>query len=304
MPGSPKMSRRALKRDARNSLVALAFLAPNLLGFLAFMLIPIVSGLILSVFRWDGANPPVFVGAKNFARLLGDSGFLHSLGTTFIYTGLTVPATVILSLLFAVLLTKKIRGTALFRSVIFFPYVASIVAVSIVWQFLYSPEAGPINQALMRLGVADPPRWTSSKDSAIVSVAIMNVWRSVGYYMVLFIAGIQGIPATLYDAGQLDGANSAQRFWHITRPMLSPTTFFVVVISVINSFQAFTSIYVMTGGGPGEATQVLVFRIYEEAFVNSNFGYASAQATVLFAIVLGFTLFQFGSRERNVVYMA
>jgi multiple sugar transport system permease protein len=303
-PGSPWTRGRALRKDARNGLVALAFLVPNLAGFLAFMLIPIVSGIALSLFKWDGANTPVFIGVRNFTRLLRDSGFLKSLVTTFAYTGLTVPATVLLSLLFAVLLTRDVRGTTVFRSVIFFPYVASIVAVSIVWQFLYSPEAGPINQTLMWLGVADPPRWTSSKDTAIVAVSIMNVWRSAGYYMVLFIAGIQAIPTSLYDAGELDGANSAQRFWHITRPMLSPTTFFVLIISVINSFQAFTSIYVMTGGGPGEATQVLVFRIYEEAFVNTNFGYASAQATILFAIVLIFTIFQFGSRERNVVYMA
>ena len=296
--------RRAFRKDARNGLVALAFLAPNLAGFLAFMLIPIVSGIVLAFFRWDGANPATFVGLRNFARLLRDSGFHKSLVTTFAYTGLTVPATVLLSLFFAVLLTRDIRGTTIFRSVVFFPYVASIVAVSIVWQFLFSPEAGPINQVLLRLGIENPPRWTSSKDTAILAVSIMNVWRSTGYYMVLFIAGIQAIPTSLYDAGQLDGANSVQRFWHITRPMLSPTTFFVLIISIINSFQAFTSIYVMTGGGPGEATQVLVFRIYEEAFVNSNFGYASAQATILFAIVLVFTVFQFGSRERNVVYMA
>jgi ABC-type sugar transport systems, permease components len=298
------MKRRSLKGNARNGLVALAFLAPNLAGFLAFMLIPIVSGIVLSFFRWDGANPAVFIGIKNFARLFRDSGFVRSLEITLVYTGLTVPATVVLSLLFAVLLTRSIRGNTLFRAIIFFPYVASIVAVSIVWQFLYSPEAGPINQALIRLGIENPPRWTSSKDTAIIAVAIMNVWRSAGYYMVLFIAGIQGIPSTLYDAAQIDGANSAQRFWHITRPMLSPTTFFVLIISVINSFQCFTPIYVMTGGGPGEATEVIVFRIYEESFVNSNFGYASAQATVLFLIVLVFTIFQFGSRERNVVYMA
>jgi multiple sugar transport system permease protein len=303
-PRSPRKIGRALRKDVRNGLVALAFLAPNLAGFLAFMFVPIVSGIILSLFRWDGANAPAFVGLRNFARLLRDSGFLKSLRTTFVYTGLTVPATVVLSLFFAVLLSRAIKGTTIFRSVLFFPYVASIVAVSIVWQFLYSPEAGPINQTLIALGIRDPPRWTSSKDTAILAVAIMNVWRSAGYYMVLFIAGIQAIPATLYDAGQLDGANAVQRFWHITLPMLSPTTFFVLIISIINSFQAFTSIYVMTGGGPGEVTQVLVLRIYEEAFVNSNFGYASAQATILFAIVLVFTIFQFGSRERNVVYMA
>lgn len=298
------MRARATKRDRRNGLIALAFLAPNLAGFLAFMLLPIVAGIVLSAFQWDGANPPIFVGLRNFARLQRDSGFVGSLLTTFVYTGLTVPATILLSLLFAVLLTRNIRCSTLFRSIIFFPYVASIVAVSIVWQFLYSPEAGPINQALISMGVTHPPRWTSSKDTAILAVAIMNVWRSVGYYMVLFIAGIQGIPASLYDAGQIDGRIFVQRFWHIMRPMLRPTTFFVVVMSVINSFQAFTSIYIMTGGGPGDASQVLVLRIYEESFVNSNFGYASAEATVLFVIVLAFTIFQFGWRERNVVYMA
>ncbi len=296
--------RKGSKNDLRNGAVALAFLAPNLAGFLAFMLIPIVAGVVMSLFSWDGVNIPRFIGIRNFVRLAGDSGFFKSLGVTFVYTVLTVPATVVISLLFAMLLTRKIRLVPLFRAIMFFPYVASIVAVSIVWQFLYSPDMGPINQLLMTFGSANPPRWTSSKDTAIIAVAIMNIWRLAGYYMVLFVAGIQTIPSTLYDSGQIDGASSLQRFWHITRPMLGPTTFFVIIISIINSFQCFTPIYVMTGGGPGYATQVLVFRIYEESFVNSAFGYASAQATVLFAIVLIFTALQFRWREKSVFYMA
>lgn len=151
--------------------------------------------------------------------------------------------------------------------------------------------------------MTDPPRWTSSKDTALIAVAIMNIWRGVGYYMVLFIAGIVGIPMHLYEAAAIDGANSWRKFWNITLPMLSPTTFFVVIISIINSFQSFTPIYVMTGGGPGTATQVLVFRIYEEAFVLSGFGYASAMALVLFLIVLAFTIFQFRWQEKNVAYL-
>ena len=297
------MKKRRLSRDNRNRLIALGFLTPNLLGFLVFTMIPIGVGIGMSFFRWDGANDPIFIGLTNFARMLTDSKFQNSLQVTFLYTALTVPVTIVLSLLVASLLTVNIRFTTLYRSIFFFPYIASIVAVAIVWQFLYHAEMGPINEFLRSIGIADPPRWTSSKDTALVAVAIMNTWRSVGYYMVLYIAGIVGIPSVYYEAAAVDGANVWQKFRHITLPMLSPTTFFIVIISIINSFQSFTPIYVMTGGGPGTATQVLVFRIYEEAFVLSNFGYASAMAFVLFLIVLLFTIFQFRWQEKQVVYL-
>jgi multiple sugar transport system permease protein len=283
--------------------MALGFLAPNLLGFLVFTMIPIGIGIGMAFFNWDGANEPVFNDISNFARMFRDSQFQNALVVTFLYTALTVPVTIVLSLLVASLLTVKIRLTTLYRSIFFFPYIASIVAVAVVWQFLYHADMGPINEFLRSIGIAEPPRWTSSKDTALIAVAIMNIWRSVGYYMVLYIAGIVGIPAVYYEAAAVDGASVLQKFWHITLPMLSPTTFFIVIISIINSFQSFTPIYVMTGGGPGTATQVLVFRIYEEAFVLSNFGYASAMAVVLFLIVLLFTIFQFRWQEKQIVYL-
>ena len=283
--------------------MALGFLAPNLLGFLVFTMIPIGIGIGMAFFNWDGANEPVFNGVSNFARMFRDSQFQNALVVTFLYTALTVPVTIVLSLLVASLLTANIRLTTLYRSIFFFPYIASIVAVAVVWQFLYHADMGPINESLRSIGIAEPPRWTSSKDTALIAVAIMNIWRSVGYYMVLYIAGIVSIPAVYYEAAAVDGANVLQKFWHITLPMLSPTTFFIVIISIINSFQSFTPIYVMTGGGPGTATQVLVFRIYEEAFVLSNFGYASAMAVVLFLIVLLFTIFQFRWQEKQVIYL-
>jgi ABC-type sugar transport system permease subunit len=155
----------------------------------------------------------------------------------------------------------------------------------------------------MWIGIVNPPRWLASTSSALWAVAIMNIWRMAGYYMVLFIAGIRGIPDMLYEAAIIDGANGWQKFWYITRPLLSPTTFFVVVISVINSFQVFTPIFIMTGGGPGNSTQVMVHRIYEEAFISSRFGSASAMAFVLFLIVLIFTLIQFKTQEKNVTYL-
>ncbi len=297
------MKTRRLSRDNRNRLMALGFLAPNLLGFLVFTMIPIGIGIGMAFFNWDGANEPVFNGISNFARMFRDSQFQNALVVTFLYTALTVPVTIVLSLLVASLLTVNIKLTTLYRSIFFFPYIASIVAVAVVWQFLYHADMGPINEFLRSIGIAEPPRWTSSKDTALIAVAIMNIWRSVGYYMVLYIAGIVGIPAVFYEAAAVDGANVWQKFWHITLPMLSPTTFFIVIISIINSFQSFTPIYVMTGGGPGTATQVLVFRIYEEAFVLSNFGYASAMAVVLFLIVLLFTIFQFRWQEKQVVYL-
>jgi multiple sugar transport system permease protein len=297
------MKTRRLSRDNRNRLMALGFLAPNLLGFLVFTMIPIGIGIGMAFFNWDGANEPVFNDISNFARMFRDSQFQNALVVTFLYTALTVPVTIVLSLLVASLLTVKIRLTTLYRSIFFFPYIASIVAVAVVWQFLYHADMGPINEFLRSIGIAEPPRWTSSKDTALIAVAIMNIWRSVGYYMVLYIAGIVGIPAVYYEAAAVDGASVLQKFWHITLPMLSPTTFFIVIISIINSFQSFTPIYVMTGGGPGTATQVLVFRIYEEAFVLSNFGYASAMAVVLFLIVLLFTIFQFRWQEKQIVYL-
>jgi multiple sugar transport system permease protein len=297
------MKTHRLSRDNRNRLIALGFLTPNLLGFLVFTMIPVGVGIGMGFFRWDGANEPVFIGIRNFARMFTDSMFQNALRVTFLYTALTVPVTIVLSLLVASLLTANIKLTTLYRSIFFFPYIASIVAVAVVWQFLYHADMGPINEFLRSIGIAEPPRWTSSKDTALVAVAIMNIWRSVGYYMVLYIAGIIGIPAVFYEAAAVDGANVWQKFWHITLPMLSPTTFFIVIISIINSFQSFTPIYVMTGGGPGTATQVLVFRIYEESFVLSNFGYASAMAVVLFLIVLLFTIFQFRWQEQQVVYL-
>jgi len=297
------MKARRLSRTNRNRLIALGFLTPNLLGFLVFTMIPIGVGIGMGFFKWDGANAASFIGLRNFARMFTDSMFQNALRVTFLYTALTVPVTIVLSLFIAVLLTQSIRLTSFFRSIFFFPYIASIVAVAIVWQFLYHADMGPINATLRAIGIANPPRWTSSKDTAIYAVAIMNIWRTVGYYMVLYIAGIVGIPVTYYEAAAVDGANAWHKFRHITLPMLSPTTFFIVIISIINSFQSFTPIYVMTGGGPGTATQVLVFRIYEEAFVLSNFGYASAMAVVLFLIVLLFTIFQFRSQEKQVVYL-
>ena len=239
----------ALVRKRR--LTALAFLLPNLIGFLLFTLIPVMTAFVLSFMEWDSANPAKFVGLKNFIALFRTRSFRVALWNTIYYTVGVVPLTIVVSLALAVLFSKPIRGIAFFRAAHYFPYLASIVAVAGVWQFLYNADAGPINMFLKSIGVANPPRWTASTTWAMPAVIIMNVWRSCGYYMIMFVSGIQAIPSHLYEAAMLDGAGGFQRFRYVTLPMLSPTMFFVSIICIINSFKVFGAIYVMTQGGPG-----------------------------------------------------
>ena len=289
-----------LKIRTRNRLVAYTFLLPNLLGFLVFTLLPVGAALGLSFMRWDSYNPVEFIGLRNFQTLLRDSSFRIAFWNTIYFTGVAVPLTVVLSLALALALNRGLRALPAFRAVHFFPHIASTVAVAVVWQFLYHPDMGPINQFLSALGVESPPRWTASVTWAMPAVIIMSVWKSVGYYMVMFLAGLQAIPGYLYEAALIDGAGAWQRFRYVTLPLLSPTMFFVIIINLINSFKVFDQIYIMTQGGPGRATSVLVYYIYIQAFVNQNFGYASAMAFVLFILVLVVTVFQFRLQERWV----
>lgn len=291
----------ALVRKRR--LTALAFLLPNLIGFLLFTLIPVMTALVLSFMEWDSANPAKFVGLKNFMALFRTRSFRVALWNTIYYTVGVVPLTIVVSLALAVLFSKPIRGIAFFRAAHYFPYLASIVAVAGVWQFLYNADAGPINMFLKSIGVANPPRWTASTTWAMPAVIIMNVWRSCGYYMIMFVSGIQAIPSHLYEAAMLDGAGGLQRFRYVTLPMLSPTMFFVSIICIINSFKVFGAIYVMTQGGPGGSTSVLVYEIYTQAFSNFKFGFASAEALVLFLLIFIVTLIQYRGQEKWVNYM-
>ena len=291
----------ALVRKRR--LTALAFLLPNLIGFLLFTLIPVMTAFVLSFMEWDSANPAKFVGLKNFMALFRTRSFRVALWNTIYYTVGVVPLTIVVSLALAVLFSKPIRGISFFRAAHYFPYLASIVAVAGVWQFLYNADAGPINMFLKSIGVANPPRWTASTTWAMPAVIIMNVWRSCGYYMIMFVSGIQAIPSHLYEAAMLDGAGGFQRFRYVTLPMLSPTMFFVSIICIINSFKVFGAIYVMTQGGPGGSTSVLVYEIYTQAFSNFKFGFASAEALVLFLLIFIVTLIQYRGQEKWVNYM-
>lgn len=277
----------------RNRRKAYLFLLPNFIGFIVFTLIPVAMALFYSFTNYDGNRRMDFIGLGNFIKLFSDSSFVISLQNTIIYTIGTVPLIIILSLLVSVLMNNGVKGAPIWRAIMLFPHIASIVAVTVVWQFLYNAKSGPINQILRAIGVANPPSWLSDQKTALLAVMIMIIWKGIGYYMITYLAGLRGIPKDQYEAATVDGANAWEKLIYVTIPNLRPVTFYATIMCIINSFQVFTPIYVMTKGGPGRATSVLVLKIYEDAFVNYKFGYASAEAMILFLLILVVTLIQF-----------
>lgn len=298
---APK-KRKGLSKAARNNLVAYSFIAPNFIGFCVFTLVPMIFAICLAFCDWDGAHPIEFVGLKNFIDLLDDETFKASFVNTIVYTVGTVPLTLVCSLGLAMLLNQKVKCRNFFRTVSFFPYVASLVAVAAVWNMIFSPSMGPVNQLLSALGVAKEnlPRWAAGRDTAMITVILFSVWKNMGYYMVIYLAGLQGTNLELNEAAELDGANKWQIFWNVTLPQLRPTTFFVIIMLTINSFKVYDQMYMITQGGPGNATMTLVYDIYNVAFVNTpRYGYASAISMVLFVLVLIVTLIQFRGSAAN-----
>jgi len=296
------MTASAIKKLKKNA-IAYSFILPNLLGFAAFTLLPMVFALALSFMSWDGANPIAFAGIKNFARMLRDDAIRISTFNTLYFVAGTVPTTLAASLGLALLLNKNLKGRDVFRSIFFFPYVASLVAVAVVWNMMFHPAMGPVNNLLRALGVAEPPRWAASTKWVMPTVIMASVWKNVGYYLVIYLAALQGIPRELYEAARIDGAGAWHSFRRITLPLLTPATFFVTMMLTISSFKVFDLIYVMTGGGPGRSSNVLVFTIYDSAFISFDYGYSSAIALVLFFLVLGITLIQFRMEKKWVSYL-
>jgi multiple sugar transport system permease protein len=293
----------ATRKSLKSNAIAYSFVLPNLLGFAAFTLVPMIFALGLSLMSWDGANPIKWVGLKNFATMFRDDTFWISTFNTIYYVVGTVPTTMICSLLLAVLLNRGMRGRNLFRAIYFFPYVASLVAVAVVWNMMFHPSMGPVNNLLRSLGIENPPAWSASTKWAMPTVIGASVWRNAGYYMVIYLAALQGIPRDLYEAARIDGASSWQSFRKITIPLLTPATFFVTIMLTIQGFKVFDLVYVMTQGGPGRATNVLVFTIWDRAFIYSQYGYSSAVAMVLLAIVLVITIVQFRMEKKWVSYL-
>lgn len=288
------------KRALMKNLTAYSFIAPNFIGFCVFTLVPMAIAIGLAFCNWDGVHDVEFVGIQNFADLLKDKTFKAAFINTIVYTAATVPLTLVCSLGLAMLLNQKVFGRNFFRTVSFFPYVASLVAVAAVWNMIFSPSMGPVNMVLSALGVENLPRWAAGKETAMITVILFSVWKNMGYYMVIFLAGLQGLNPSLAEAARLDGANKWQIFRHVTLPQLRPTTFLVVITLTIASFKVYDQMYMITQGGPGDATITLVYYIYNTAFVNTpKYGYASAIAMVLFVLVLIVTILQFKGSSNN-----
>jgi len=287
------------KTQIQKQLVAYSFIAPNFIGFAVFTLVPIVFAVALAFLHWDGSNPITWAGLSNFTDLLDDDQFKAALKNTIVYTLGTVPLTLISSLFLAVVLNQGVKGRNFFRTVSFFPYVASLVAVAAVWNMIFNPSKGPVNLFLYKLGFENVPGWAADKHWAMITIILFSVWKYMGYYMIIYLAGLQGINPELYEAANLDGTNAWQRFIYVTVPQLRPATFFVMVMLTIQCFKVYDIVYMVTQGGPGTATLVLVYDIYNKAFVSWNLGSASAVAMVLFFLVLSVTLIQFRG-EKNM----
>jgi len=278
-----------------------SFLSLSFFHLIVFVFTPLVFAFYLAFHRWDIIVPQKpFVGLDNFIEMVGDRFFWNALKNTLLYS-VNVPIGMAISLLVAVMMNQKLRGVNLLRTLYFLPSVSSFVAIALVWEWLYHPQFGLANFLLGIFGIPPQP-WLSSPQTALMSVMMMSIWMGIGYQMVIFLAGLQGIPDTLYEAAVIDGANPWQRFWRITLPLLKPTTFFVLVTSLIGSFQVFTSIYVLTSGGPMRSTDVVVYHIYQSAWENLRMGYAAAMSWLLFVIILIATWIQFKLIGRGVDY--
>lgn len=288
-------------RGWRKAFTVLLFLLPNLVGFLLFSLIPVLASLVLSLYHWDLLSSPMFAGLANFRAMFHDADFWAALLHTVEFIVGYIPLVTATGLGIALALNQKVRGLAFFRTAFFLPVVSSWVAVALLWKWLFNPVYGLVNYLISLFGVTGPA-WLFDEHWAMLAIIIASVWKDLGFVAVLYLAGLQGISDDYYEAASLDGAGPWQRFRNITLPLITPTTFFVLIISLINSFQVFDQVYIMTGGGPVGATTVLVQQIYKNAFVFGKMGYASAMSWVLFALVFIATWVQMRGQRQWVHY--
>lgn len=277
---------------------AFLFIAPAFLGVFLFILIPVVASFFISFCRWDLISPAKFVGFQNYIDIFNEPLFYKVLETTFFYSFFTASGGVVLPLFLAVLLNKKIKGANFYKLAIFIPYVTPMIVCAIVWEWLYDPNYSIINWAL---GLSHQLNWLYDKNIALWALIIASIWKNIGYNMLLFFAALQNIPESYTEAAEIDGAGSVSRFFLITLPLLTPTIFFVLIMTIVGSFQIFDMVYLMTGGGPENSTMVMVYWMYKNAFELFKFGKASAIAYILFLIILGLTFIQWKTRKKWVL---
>lgn len=292
------------KQRLKENLYGYVFIAPMLIGVTVLILIPIIASFFLSFTEWNfilGFKDIEFVGFKHFQTLWQDDLFWKSMRNNAVFL-LVVPITLTFSLLLAVMINKYVYFKDFFKVIYFMPYISSVVAVAMVWQVLFHPSYGPINNLLISLGIDDPPKWIADIHFALPSIMMIMVWISIGYNLIIYIAGLQSIPKELYEAAEIDGAKSVQKFRFVTLPMLTPTTFFLLITGIIGTFKVFDIIQVLTKGGPANSTSVVVFQLYETAFIHLKMSYASTMALVLFATIFLVTLLQWYGQRKWVNY--
>lgn len=299
------MNKRKRKNVENEVLPAVLFLLPSFLGFMVFYFFPVISSLVLSFTKWDlssGLGNIKFVGLGNFKAIMRDVWFTDSMKNSLVFTASTVVIGTALALLLAVLISRAAYFKQTLKAVFFLPYISSTVAVAIVWMIVLQPKFGPMNQFLRAVGVANPPKWLADVNWALPSLIAMYIWQNLGYNMIVYISGLTSISTELYEAAEVDGAGPVKKFFHITVPMIAPTTFFLLIMGIINSFKVFDQVQVLTQGGPGSSTAVLALYIYRQAFRFYNMGYASASAWVMFLIIFAVTLIQMRGQRKWVTY--
>lgn len=289
-----------MSSSRREAITFYLCISPWLIGFVAFVLGPMLASFYFSLTNWTLLSPPVWAGLDNYARMATDPLVLQSLKITGLFTLAYVPLDLMGGLALALLMNQKVRGISIFRTVYYLPAVISGVAYVVLWMWIFHPSAGLVNTLLAYVGIPGP-RWLASPDWALPAIVIMSLW-GLGRSMVIYLAGLQGVPAHLYEAAALDGANTWQQFWAITLPLLTPTIFFNLVLSIIGTAQTFTQAFVATNGGPLNATLFYVLYLYRQAFQMFRMGYASALAWALFVIVMVLTLLVVRSGRSWVYY--
>ena len=287
MTAASSVRRKYSPRTRRQIVIGLMYILPSFVLMMTFNVIPIFLSAFYSFTKYNMVSPPAWVGLDNYARLFNNRVLTEALSNTVRYVLITVPTQTVLSLLIAVFIAEhmKNRYGSLMRSVIFIPVIVSLIASATVWNIMYQPKGGLINQLLELLG-GEPVNFLGKKASALPSVAAVAIWKSTGYYMVIYYAGVMNVPADVREAAIVDGATPVQRLLHITLPILRPITYMIVTLGIIGSFQVFDLVYKMTGGGPGRSTYTVAYVIYTFAFQDKNFGYASAVAICLLIVIL------------------
>ncbi|MBI5667433.1 MAG: sugar ABC transporter permease [Chloroflexi bacterium] len=300
----PETGIRATLYRMRKEWTAYLFISPTLILFSIFTVFAVLFSFYISFHKWNILEPDKpFVGLANYVRLIEDERFHRAVINTFLFTVVGVPLTMGAGLSIALLLNNKIRFRGIYRTLYYIPNITPLVVSAIIWKWVYQGDYGLLNYYLIQLGIIrEPLKWLSDPNLAMPAVILMGVWGGAGYQMVIYLAGLQAIPEEYYDAAKVDGANGFQRLRHITLPLLTPTTLFLFITSVIGSFQVFTQIYIMTNGGPLNRTTTIGFYLYEKAFRHFDMGYASAMAYALFAMILVFTIIQLRIMRREIQY--